>query len=130
MSKSPTNTLVIIFHLLLLLPPLLSAVAVGALVGGRTQVKDVESNKEIQELGEFCVKQYNLQLQEKGSRTGMQPLEFNKVVEAQTQVVSGIKYYLKISASGEIYDAEVVVRQWAHAKEMLTFAPSPHSTGN
>ncbi|XP_073049719.1 cysteine proteinase inhibitor B [Primulina eburnea] len=128
MSNSPT----IIFLLLLLAPALSipSSVAVGARVGGRTEVKDVERNGEIQDLGKFCVQQYNLQLQKKGSQAGTQPLEFSKVVEAQTQVVSGIKYYLKISASGQIYDAEVVVRPWVRAKEMLTFAPSPRSTGN
>ncbi|XP_073128112.1 cysteine proteinase inhibitor B-like [Henckelia pumila] len=126
MSKALTITFLLLT--LLLAPPISirSSVAVGARLGGRTEVKDVESNGEIQDLGKFCVQQYNLKLQKRGSK----PLEFSKVVEAQTQVVSGIKYYLKISASGEIYDAEVVIRPWVRAKEMLTFAPSPHSSGN
>ncbi|KAF5942896.1 hypothetical protein HYC85_020538 [Camellia sinensis] len=33
----------------------------GGMVGGRTKVKDVKSNKEVQEIGRYSVEQYNLQ---------------------------------------------------------------------
>ncbi|KAK3031489.1 hypothetical protein RJ639_036003 [Escallonia herrerae] len=48
-------------------------------------------NREIQELGRYSVKEYNRK------RNSSYGLKFTEVVEAETQVVSGIKYYLKIS---------------------------------
>ncbi|KAK3017640.1 hypothetical protein RJ639_003232 [Escallonia herrerae] len=50
-------------------------------------------NWEIQELGRYSVKEYN---RKRNSGYG---LKFMEVVEAETQVVFGIKYYLKISAA-------------------------------
>lgn len=125
--------------LLLVFLPLFStqaAAAIGGKVGGRTQVKNVKANKEVQDLGRYCVQEYNRQLQQKanGSSSAAKLLVFSQVVEAETQVVSGIKYYLKISAAtraGEApknFEAVVVVKPWLHSKEMLNFAPSPPPT--
>ncbi|CAN4090791.1 unnamed protein product [Withania somnifera] len=97
-------------------------------LGGRTQIKDVKTNKEIQDLGKYCVEEHNRHLQQKDSN-GL--LSFSRVVEAEKQVVSGIKYYLKISAitasSGapKMFDAVLVVKPWEMKKELLIFSPSP-----
>ncbi|KAI3733723.1 hypothetical protein L6452_13176 [Arctium lappa] len=66
-------------------------------------------------------------LRQKG---GAEDLKFLKVVEAETQVVSGIKYYLKIEAvskSGvsKVFDAEEVVKPWMNSKQLLNFKRSP-----
>jgi hypothetical protein len=51
------------------------------------------------------------------------------VVEAQTQVVSGVKYYLKIEATTQseeklMFDSVLVVKPWLRSKELLAFEPS------
>jgi len=55
---------------------------------------------------------------------------FEEVVEAQSQVVSGIKYYMKISATqggdggdSRIFESVVVVKPWLRSKQLLNFAP-------
>ncbi|KAK2967279.1 hypothetical protein RJ640_004845 [Escallonia rubra] len=74
-------------------------------------------NREIQELGR--------------KRNGGYGLKFTEVVEAETHVVSGIKYDLKSSAatptgSPKICEAVVVVvKSWLHSKQLLHFLPSP-----
>lgn len=111
------------------------AAAIGGKVGGRTELKNVKANKEVQELGRYCVQEYNRQLQQKAngsSSAATKLLVFSQVVGAETQVVSGIKYYLKISAAtrggGEAartFEAVVVVKPWVHnSKQLLNFAPS------
>ncbi|XP_043721546.1 cysteine proteinase inhibitor B-like [Telopea speciosissima] len=105
--------------------------------GGRKEVKDVKNNKEVQDLGSFSVNRYNKNQhhyqQGQGWSTGKGkgadgPLEFKEVVKAQTQVVSGLKYYLTISASQggvpKTFDAVVVVKPWIQSKQLLAFAPS------
>ncbi|KAK3034154.1 hypothetical protein RJ639_034650 [Escallonia herrerae] len=96
----------------------------GGMVGGRSKVEDVKTNREIQELGRYSVKEYNRK------RNGGYGLKFAEVVEAEKQVVSGIKYYLKISAATptgapKIFEAVVVVKPWLHSKQLLHFSPSP-----
>jgi len=99
----------------------------GRKVGARTEVRDVEGDGEVQELGRFSVAEYNRQLRGGGSR-----LEFGRVVAAQRQVVSGLKYYLRVAAveegaenTGErVYDAVVVVKPWLESRTLLTFAPA------
>ncbi|KAL5997241.1 hypothetical protein ACLOJK_008171 [Asimina triloba] len=92
-----------------------------AVLGGREKVPDVESNTEVQSLGRFCVDEYNKK-QAKGA------LRFRRVFEAERQVVSGMKYYLKIEAEArgvkKEYDAVVVVKAWLHSREMLSFEPA------
>ncbi|KAH7850232.1 hypothetical protein Vadar_029592 [Vaccinium darrowii] len=107
----------------------------GGMVGGRTKVKDVKTNKEVQELGRYSVQQFNRMQKKAGKKNGGGyggDLRFQEVVEAETQVVSGVEYYLKIAAvtAGGVpktFDAVVVVKPWAHSKELLDFDPSPHT---
>ncbi|KAK6781322.1 hypothetical protein RDI58_023506 [Solanum bulbocastanum] len=109
-----------------------SSNAVGGKLGGRTQIKDVKTNQEIQDLGKYCVEEHNRNLRKQnGALSSL--LSFSQVVEAEKQVVSGVKYYLKISAivksssSQKLFDAVVVVKSWETKKkrELLTFFPSP-----
>ncbi|XP_026400872.1 cysteine proteinase inhibitor B-like [Papaver somniferum] len=108
----------------------------GRKVGGRMEVKDVKNNKEIQKLGKFCVEEFNKNL-ERDIQNGLvsrndeyEFLNYNEVVEAEKQVVSGLKYYLKISALTSVsgvekkFDAVVVVKPWIRSKVLLNFAPS------
>ncbi|XP_010542782.1 PREDICTED: cysteine proteinase inhibitor 2-like [Tarenaya hassleriana] len=104
------------------------------LVGGKSDVPDVESNKELQELGRYCVEEFNLKegRREKGSgeeeEEVLGPLVFSRVVEAQRQVVSGIKYFLKIEVTlpdrtTRMFSSVVVVKPWLPSRELLDFSP-------
>ncbi|PWA85542.1 Cystatin [Artemisia annua] len=94
----------------------------NALIGGRTKIKDVKNNQEVQELGRYCVEENN-------RKVGSNGLKFVEVVKAESQVVSGTKYYLTIKAisskggKNSFFDAEIVVKPWVHSKELLTFRP-------
>lgn len=104
--------------------------ASGWRVGGRTEIKGVKGNEEVQELGRYCVDEYNSIMM--GSNGGDGLLSFSEVLEAERQVVAGVKYYLKISAVSAstgvpyTFDAELVVKPWLHSKHLLSFAPSSH----
>ncbi|XP_027166943.1 cysteine proteinase inhibitor B-like [Coffea eugenioides] len=136
MAKSSSSLLtlpsfLLIFFILALFSTTLQVNALGRKVGAREKIEDVKSNKEVQELGEYCVSEYNKSLRKKNNESGA-PIIFTSVVEAEKQVVAGIKYYLKIKAttsSGvpKVYDAIVVVRPWVHTKprQLLNFSPSP-----
>ncbi|XP_059650954.1 cysteine proteinase inhibitor B-like [Cornus florida] len=105
------------------------ASGVGGIVGGRTKIQDVKTNQEVQELGKYSVKEYNRSKRGKASGGGGD-LTFKEVVEAEKQVVSGIKYYLKVAATdrngiSKTFDAVVVVKAWEHSEQLLTFNPSP-----
>ncbi|KAG6423344.1 hypothetical protein SASPL_113738 [Salvia splendens] len=129
-SRFPSPTL-----LLLLLVFVLVAAAAGRKVGGRMQVRNVKENKQVQELGRYCVTEYNNRhIHKANGSIGEKLLVFSQVVEAETQVVSGIKYYLKISAATlggggphEIFEAVVVVKPWLHKKDLVDFAPSTNT---
>ncbi|KAK4373855.1 hypothetical protein RND71_004532 [Anisodus tanguticus] len=102
----------------------------GRKVGGRTPIKDVKTNQKIQELGKYCVEEYNQSLRKYNhimQKDNIEFLSFVEVVEAETQVVSGIKYYLKISAFSlgipKIFDAELVIKSWEKKKELAHFSP-------
>ncbi|XP_020204069.1 cysteine proteinase inhibitor 10 [Cajanus cajan] len=100
-----------------------ATVAYGGLVGGRTEIAGVKTNKAVQELGRFSVEEHNRRLKDE------EEVKFVEVVEAQQQVVSGIKYYLKISATqadggSRMFDSVVVVKPWLRSKQLLNFAPS------
>ncbi|XP_009588279.1 cysteine proteinase inhibitor B [Nicotiana tabacum] len=105
----------------------------GRKVGGRTPIKDVKTNKKIQDLGKYCVEEYNRSLRKYKQilqEDNIEFLSFAEVLEAETQVVSGIKYYLKISAivsSGipKTFDAELVIKPWEEKKELIHFLPFP-----
>ncbi|KAF8765953.1 hypothetical protein HU200_007991 [Digitaria exilis] len=110
-----------------------------AAVGGRRDIKDVGSNKEVQSLGKFAVAEHNCRLRRSGGvATAGDPvtvqLAFTAVAAAQEQVVSGVAYYLKVVARGRgggggggdrPFDAVVVVKAWLKSKELVSFAPSP-----
>ncbi|EEF45992.1 cysteine proteinase inhibitor 5 [Ricinus communis] len=124
--------LMLLSAIFLLVSPLVSGYR-GMMVGGRTQVRDVKSNEAVQELGRFCVKEFNkqqLRQQHGGSNGGGgELLMFSEVVAAETQVVSGIKYYLKIAASNgkgeaKVFDSVVVVKAWIDDKQLITFEPA------
>ncbi|XP_062206276.1 cysteine proteinase inhibitor 4-like [Phragmites australis] len=101
----------------------------GRKVGGRTEVRDVESDREVQELGRFSVAEHNRQ---HGCCGDGGRLEFVRVVAAQRQVVSGLKYYLRVAAAEEgaenggerVFDAVVVVKPWLESRTLLMFAPA------
>lgn len=52
----------------------------------------------------------------------------DQVVAAETQVVAGIKYYLKIEARQhgitKVFDSVVVVKPWLQSKQLLNFGPT------
>ncbi|KAL8227327.1 hypothetical protein R6Q57_017159 [Mikania cordata] len=125
MAKTPILTFT--FSILILLFFASNFVA-GVILGGRTKIKDVKKDTEIQQLGKYSVDEYNQSQRAKKSGAGY--LKFKKVVAAESQMVSGIKYYLKIEAftkSGDrkLFDAEVVVKSWEHFKQLVGFKPSP-----
>jgi cystatin-C len=102
------------------------------MVGGKTEISNVRTNEEIQELGKFSVEEYNRSV--KIWKEGEGELRFVEVVEAQQQVVSGIKYYMKIwviqvksDGVGDptMFDSVVLVKPWLSSKHLLHFAPSP-----
>ncbi|KAI3926213.1 hypothetical protein MKW98_028349 [Papaver atlanticum] len=101
-----------------------SSSSVDAL-GGKTEIKDVKTNKEVQDLGKYSVDEYNLKFKkgEEGSLT------FTQVVKAQKQLVAGIQYFLKVSAmengSPKFFDAVVLVKAWEKpANRLISFNPS------
>ncbi|KDO52834.1 hypothetical protein CISIN_1g035532mg, partial [Citrus sinensis] len=101
---------------LLLLSITASVNGYDRLVGGRSEVKDVKKNKEVQELGKFSVEEFNRSQQRQGKvirNVAFGRLRFSQVLEAQKQVVSGIKYYLTIEATtgenGEIQMFDSIV---------------------
>lgn len=123
-----TPNLLLLLSLLALALSCVQVKALGGRLGGRTEIKDVKTNEEVQQLGRYCVAEYNKGLKEKQQGTaGL--LSFSEVIKAEEQVVAGIKYYLRISAStsgggANTFDAEVVVKPWAKSKELLSFAPA------
>ncbi|KAL7145374.1 hypothetical protein ABFS83_07G078700 [Erythranthe nasuta] len=131
MAKHTAAVLILLPLLLLAVFTTQPAAAIGGKVGGRTEVKNVKANKDVQDLGRYCVQEYNRQLQRKSNGTAATKLlVFSQVVAAETQVVSGIKYYLKISAAtrgggaAKNFEAVIVVKPWIHSKELVNFAPS------
>ncbi|KAK2638209.1 hypothetical protein Ddye_026004 [Dipteronia dyeriana] len=97
-------------------------------VGGRREVEDVKKNKQVQEVGRFSVEEFNRR-RGGGNNNVHGELMFSEVIEAEKQVVAGIKYYMKIEVgtkSGEtkVFDSVVVLKPWLHSKELLNFSPS------
>ncbi|KAK7319013.1 hypothetical protein RJT34_03722 [Clitoria ternatea] len=108
--------------ILTILASVVCTASYGGLVGGKTVIAEVKKNKEVQELGRFAVEEYNRNVKE-------EEVKFVEVVEAEQQVVSGIKYYMKISATesdgdSRMFDSVVVVKPWLPSKQLLNFAPS------
>eukprot|EP00262_Sarcandra_glabra_P006471 TRINITY_DN18797_c0_g1_i1.p1 TRINITY_DN18797_c0_g1~~TRINITY_DN18797_c0_g1_i1.p1 ORF type:complete len:140 (+),score=27.50 TRINITY_DN18797_c0_g1_i1:39-422(+) len=125
MAASPSLFLfssLIFFFNTFLLSSSLPTVHLGRKVGGWVKIKDVKTNKEVQDLGRFCVEEFN--------KDHNAQIKFSEVIQAEMQVVSGIKYHLKIvtGATGNgntnKYDAMVVVKAWLNSKELLSFTPA------
>ncbi|WVZ07436.1 hypothetical protein V8G54_020782 [Vigna mungo] len=115
--------------ILVTLLSVLSSASCARLVGGKTEIPDVRTNREVQELGRFSVEEYNNGLKLlNDSDNEREKLTFTEVVEAQQQVVSGLKYYLKISATHrgihKMFSSVVVVKPWLPSKKLLHFAPA------
>ncbi|KAM3353608.1 hypothetical protein ACQJBY_024645 [Aegilops geniculata] len=111
----------------------------GRKVGARTEVRDVEGDREVQELGRYSVEEHNRRREEgcEGGGGGVcGRLEFARVVSAQRQVVSGVKYYLRVAAAeeggagsngvsdGRVFDVVVVVKPWLQSRALVRFAPA------
>nr|GMD01305.1 cysteine proteinase inhibitor B-like [Ipomoea batatas] len=63
-------------------------------VGGRTEIEGVKGNQEVQDLGKYCVDQYNVNINNNvNNGNGDLMLRFSEVLEAEKQVVSGIKEF-------------------------------------
>ncbi|PKA54866.1 Cysteine proteinase inhibitor 10 [Apostasia shenzhenica] len=100
----------------------------GRKVGGWTVIPDAQSNKEVRNLGRFSVEEYNRGLRSAGDP----PLAFSGVLSAIRQVVSGIKYRIRIAAvdsrTGDrrCFEAVVVVRLWLkdRGRDLLSFTPA------
>lgn len=107
-----------------------STISPGRRVGGRSEVKNVESNKDVQELGRFAVQEYNRKLEE-NHKASEQLLSFSQVVEAQRQVVSGLKYYMRVVVhenneghGKRVFEAVVVVKPWLGSRLLVSFVPT------
>ncbi|KAJ0968083.1 hypothetical protein J5N97_025000 [Dioscorea zingiberensis] len=99
--------------------------------GGLTELENVGSNKLVQSLGMFAVETYNRNLQEKNKAPPTTLLSFSHVTAAQSQVVEGAMYYLKIVAEDyhharKVFDAKVLEQLWLNSTELISFTPSAH----
>ncbi|CAJ1850416.1 unnamed protein product [Sphenostylis stenocarpa] len=129
-----TSMMAVTLTILVTFLSVLSSASCARMVGGKAEIPDVRTNREVQELGRFSVEEYNhgLKLWGNYSDNEREKLNFSEVVEAQQQVVSGVKYYLMISATHKgvhkMFSSVVVVKPWLHSKQLLHFAPA--STSN
>ncbi|KAF8086965.1 hypothetical protein N665_0607s0025 [Sinapis alba] len=115
--------------------PSANAIRKSVVLGGKSDVPNVQSNMEIQELGRFCVEQFNLMEEsEQGNAASiadtavLNPLNFSRVLSAQKQVVAGLKYDLRIEVTqpdgtSRMFDSVVVIQPWLHSKKLLGFTP-------
>ncbi|KAL6652958.1 hypothetical protein ACP70R_011883 [Stipagrostis hirtigluma subsp. patula] len=109
--------------------------APATMAGGRREIKDVATNREVQDLGRFAVEEHNHRLGHGGASDPVPLLlTFTRVAAAQEQVVAGKAYYLKVMARDRAargvggdrpFDAVVVVKAWLNSKELVSFTPSP-----
>uniref|UniRef100_A0A1J3HDZ6 Cysteine proteinase inhibitor 2 n=1 Tax=Noccaea caerulescens TaxID=107243 RepID=A0A1J3HDZ6_NOCCA len=123
------------FLVIAVMTPSANASRKSVVLGGKSNVPSVQTNMEIQELGRYCVEQFNLQEQsEQGNVASIantavpNPLKFSRVVSAQKQVVAGTKYYLRIEVTqpdgtSRMFDSVVVIQPWLHSKKLLGFTP-------
>ncbi|KQJ82147.1 cysteine proteinase inhibitor 10 [Brachypodium distachyon] len=126
-----SSTAAISLLLLLLLLAAATADPARGVVGGRTDIKNVGRNTFVQSLGRFAVAEHNRLVRGVGPATAQ--LKFVAVEAAQKQIVSGVKYYLKViararAAGNAPFDAVVVVKSGLKkkkTKELLSFTPSP-----
>ncbi|XP_062172228.1 cysteine proteinase inhibitor-like [Alnus glutinosa] len=100
-----------------------------AKVGGVTEVGGSQNSVEIDGLARFAVDEHN-----KKQNT---LLEFQKVVNAKQQVVSGTVYYITLEVTDggkkKVYEAKIWEKPWLNFKELQEFkligdAPSHSSS--
>ncbi|PIA38365.1 hypothetical protein AQUCO_02800213v1 [Aquilegia coerulea] len=88
----------------------------GSLVGGWKPIEDIK-DPHVQELGEFAVSEHN--------KEAKKNLKFDQVVRGDTQVVSGLKYRLVVTAKdGSVkneYEAIVWEKAWLGFKNLTSF---------
>ncbi|EOA29139.1 hypothetical protein CARUB_v10025408mg [Capsella rubella] len=125
------------FLVIAVMTPSANALRKSVVLGGKSDVPNVKANREIQQLGRYCVEQFNQREQsEEGNVESIaktdtdmsNPLMFSRVVSAQKQVVAGTKYYLRIevtqpNGSTRMFDSVVVIQPWLHSKQLLGFTP-------
>nr|GME18431.1 cysteine proteinase inhibitor B-like [Ipomoea batatas]GME18437.1 cysteine proteinase inhibitor B-like [Ipomoea batatas] len=99
--------------------------------GGKTEVSDVKTNAEVQNLGRKAVMEFNKRLNVKvNPENNAKRLVFTEVIKAEKQVVAGEKYFLTIKATSEdgqtkTYESEMWVKPGDETvHEMLNFAPA------
>ncbi|KAJ0259919.1 Cysteine proteinase inhibitor 2 [Hirschfeldia incana] len=115
--------------------PSANATRKSVVLGGKSDVPNVQTNMEIQELGRYCVEQFNqMEESEQGNAASiadtavLNPLNFSRVLSAQKQVVAGLKYDLRIEVTqpdgtSRMFDSVVVIQPWLHSKKLLGFTP-------
>nr|GMC96779.1 cysteine proteinase inhibitor B-like [Ipomoea batatas]GME18428.1 cysteine proteinase inhibitor B-like [Ipomoea batatas] len=85
----------------------------AAASGGKTEVSDVKTNAEVQNLGRKAVMEFNKRLNVKvNPENNAKRLVFTEVIKAEKQVVAGEKYFLTIKATSEdgqtkTYESEI-----------------------
>ncbi|CAH8382026.1 unnamed protein product [Eruca vesicaria subsp. sativa] len=112
-----------------------NAIRTPVVLGGKSDIPNVQTNIEIQELGRYCVEQFNLMEEsEQGNAASiantavLNPLNFSRVVSAQKQVVAGLEYDLRIEVTqpdgtSRMFDSIVFIQPWLHSKKLLGFTP-------
>ncbi|XP_013747183.2 cysteine proteinase inhibitor 2-like [Brassica napus] len=123
------------FLVIALVTPSANATRKSVVLGGEADIPNVQTNIEIQELGRYCVEQFNLMEEsEQGNAESiadtavLNPLNFSRVVSAQKQVVAGLKYDLRIEViqpdgTSRMFDSVVIIQPWLHSKKLLGFTP-------
>ncbi|PKI57806.1 cysteine proteinase inhibitor-like [Punica granatum] len=88
-----------------------------ATAGGIREVGGNENSLEIDALARFAVDEHN--------KKENSLLQFDKVVNAKQQVVSGTVYYLTVEATDggakKVYEAKIWVKPWMNFKELQEF---------
>ncbi|CAN6834193.1 unnamed protein product [Brassica oleracea var. botrytis] len=123
------------FLVIAVVTPSANATRKSVVLGGKADIPNVQTNIEIQELGRYCVEQFNLMEEsEQGNAESiantavLNPLNFSRVVSAQKQVVAGLKYDLRIEViqpdgTNRMFDSVVIIQPWLHSKKLLGFTP-------
>ncbi|KAH0470821.1 hypothetical protein IEQ34_000544 [Dendrobium chrysotoxum] len=105
-SRTAISFLSLVFLIVLVFAASLSSIASayqlggvrgwGRKVGGWTDIPDAASNLEVRDIGRYSVDEYNRRLRGRGEA----PITFSSVLNGRRQVVSGIKYHLRVAAVG------------------------------
>ncbi|XP_002976277.2 cysteine proteinase inhibitor A [Selaginella moellendorffii] len=93
---------------------------VSSLVGGWSAIDPKDPN--VVTLAKFAVHEHNKKLSGHGT------LLYSKLVEAKSQVVSGVMYLLTVEATDSknsvcSYEAKVWVKEWENFRRLMSFDP-------